>query len=275
MGIILAVDLDRCATRQVVAGDVSTEEFLVDADGKVASRGDYIARNGHWVLFNARGRQLVKSMKDTRPLDLRWLAAFGPAAGSVLVGEYDYEDAAYHEVALGQNAPSAQLPDPNNARPLSAPKPSLTIGASQLGDLSVAYHFLDAGDEALWVKIKRGFGNAVVDLERCSKDRKKIGSRARRTALPITCSTCRRGKRRGRRILRQNRSWRSRRQAVISLNSRRRHQNYSISDVAVCHRSVGPRLSRLRRVGAGAISERSMREWAIESLRKRIKRLPA
>ncbi len=175
---LFAVDLDAQRTREIAVGSTDTNEFLVGPDGSVVARVDYNQRAGRWTLSTARGATMVKSMDDTRPLDSPWLAGFGRTTGSVLVGSYDDDDTAYREVPLGATAPSPSLPELANATPVTDPRTGVTIGASHHEDLSVEYDFLDPADAALWARVKRGFGSAVVHLESWSDDRTKIILRA-------------------------------------------------------------------------------------------------
>ncbi len=171
---LFAVDLESHRTRQVVVGNSDTSEFLVDAAGGLIARVDYHQASGHWMLYTGPGGHLVKAMDDTRPLDSPWLAGLGRTAGSVLVGVRDDDETVFRELALGETVPSPPIPELANGTPVTDPASGVTIGASRHDELAVDYRFLSPADVALWAKVRRGFGDAVVQLESWSDDRRTV-----------------------------------------------------------------------------------------------------
>lgn len=171
---LFAVDLETRRTRQVVVGNSDTSEFLVDAAGGVIARVDYHQASGHWMLYTGRSGHLVKAMEDTSPLDSPWLAGLGRTAGSVLVGMHDDDETVFRELALGEATPSPPIPELANGTPVTDPASGVTIGASRHDELAVDYRFLSPADGALWAKVRRGFGDAVVHLESWSDDRRTV-----------------------------------------------------------------------------------------------------
>ena len=171
---LFSVDLDSHRTSQIAVGNTDTDEFLVDAGGVLVARVDYAQRSGRWTLFTGLGGRLNKTMEDVHPVDSPWLAGFGRTPGMVMVGLHDDDDTAFGEIALGSDTAPAVVPVLANGSLITDPATGVTIGSSRHSDLGVDYHFLDPADTALWAKVARGFGTAVVQLESWSDDRKTM-----------------------------------------------------------------------------------------------------
>ncbi len=171
---LFRADLDSRTTRMVAQGNVDTEDWLLDADGEIAARVDYVERSGRWSLWTRRGDPFVKSMEDTRPLDPPELKGFGRSATTVMVATRDDDDWSYREIALGGDTPSPPVTALAGAGLIVDPTTHLVIGGHRDAGLAVDYTFLAEPDQRLWRAVRHAFPDAVVRIESWSDDRRTL-----------------------------------------------------------------------------------------------------
>ena len=170
---LFRVDLQAHRTTTVSEGTTETGGWLVDSGGVPVARTDYNERSGRWTLYAGTGGRLAKVMDETHPLDGPWLAGFGRTPGTLLIGTHDDDATVYRELPATGGAAVA-VPEMTDGTPVADPVTQATIGTSRHEDLAVRYRFFAPADAALWAKVARGFGDAVVHLESWSDDRRTM-----------------------------------------------------------------------------------------------------
>ncbi len=167
-------DLTTGGERLVREGSPSTQEWLVDANGRVVAEEDYAEQAQRWSIQVLEGNRLKEVASGHESIDFPRVLGFGPSADTLLVQSIENGDSVWRLLFMRDGSFGPPMAE---RRTLDEPiEDGLTyrlIGGMRIDD-EAHYFFFDAGMEARWQAILKAFPGERVRYVSSAADFMKI-----------------------------------------------------------------------------------------------------
>ena len=151
------VDLTSGGERLVREGTVSTQEWLVDADGEVAAQQDYDDGSRHWSLKLRRDGHMKEAAGGDDAIDIPRMLGFGPDADTILEQQVEDGVPVWRLLSLKDGSLGAPMAERRTLdSPIEAANPPRMIGGTYVTD-DAHYAFFDPGMQLRWDTVAKGF----------------------------------------------------------------------------------------------------------------------
>jgi len=167
-------DLTTGGERLVREGSPDTQEWVVDAEGRVVAEEDYSEEDQRWSIKVLHGDRLAEVAAGRESIDFPRVLGFGPSADTLLVQSIEDGDSVWRLLSMSNGSFGPPMAE---RRTLDAPiEDGLTyrlIGGMHTDD-EAHYVFFDATMEARWQAILKAFPGERVRYISSSADFMKI-----------------------------------------------------------------------------------------------------
>jgi dipeptidyl aminopeptidase/acylaminoacyl peptidase len=166
------IDLRTGRGRPVAYMDHTTEDYVLDPDGKVVAMSRYDERTGRWSLRLPAGQNFRETWAVDAPVDSPAFHGLGRTPRTVVIGAYRPdlapEDAAARDTLFEVNVDTGEwsrLPfDHHPDFLVHHPRTRLLIGGGRTKADGVRYEFLDPQTSQRWQSVERAFADKAPEL---------------------------------------------------------------------------------------------------------------
>jgi len=166
------IDLRTGRGRPVAYMDHTTEDYVLDPEGKVVAMSRYDERTGRWTLRLPEGQNFREAWAVDAPVDTPTFRGMGRTPRTIVVGAYRpdlaAEDAGATDVLFEVNVDTgdwSRLPFEHHPNVLvHHPRTRLLIGGGRTEADGVRYEFLDPQTSQRWKSVERAFADKAPEL---------------------------------------------------------------------------------------------------------------
>lgn len=166
------IDLRTGRGRPVAYMDHTTEDYVLDPEGKVVAMSRYDERTGRWALRLPEGQNFREAWAVDAPVDTPTFRGMGRTPRTIVVGAYRpdlaAEDAGATDVLFEVNVDTgdwSRLPFEHHPNVLvHHPRTRLLIGGGRTEADGVRYEFLDPQTSQRWQSVERAFADKAPEL---------------------------------------------------------------------------------------------------------------
>ncbi len=166
------IDLRTGRGRPVAYMDRTTDDYLLDGEGKVIAMTSYDERTGRWSLRLPEGQNFREAWSVDAPLDTPALHGLGRAPRTIIVSanrpDLASQDAGAEQALFEVNVDTgawSRLPFSHHPDFLvHHPQTRLLIGGARDEENGVRYEFLDPQTAQRWQAVEQAFGDKAPEL---------------------------------------------------------------------------------------------------------------
>jgi dipeptidyl aminopeptidase/acylaminoacyl peptidase len=167
-------DLTTGGERLLREGTEATQEWVVDADGRVVAEEDYSEQGQRWSIQVLRGERLEEVAWGRESIDFPHVLGFGPSDDTLLVQSTEDGDSVWRLLFMKDGTFGPPMAEHHTLdEPIEDGLTYRLIGGMRIDDES-HYFFFDSTMEARWQSILKAFPDERVRFVSSSADFMKI-----------------------------------------------------------------------------------------------------